>query len=169
MKNLLKSLFLAASVCVLLAGCNGLNTVDATVSSDSVAEGYGWLTINVDDLQGYRVAGRSAGRTINPVSLTDESNTLTKFVLKGKSTITGASLLDEDDNDGITLAFTDADSDPDTPDVASAQIPFGAWDLTLEAYQGNVVVLQGRSYVDLKTPKSSIAFTLTTKDEKITA
>lgn len=161
MKNLLKSLFLAASVCVLLAGCNGLNTVDATVSSDSVAEGYGWLTINVDDLQGYRVAGRSAGRTINPVSLTDESDTLTKFVLKGKSTITGASLL-KDGEDGIPLTFVDDDNNAETPVVAAAEIPFGAWDLTLEAYQGSVVVLQGRTYVDLKTPKASIAFTLTT-------
>ena len=34
--------------------------------------------------------------------------------------------------------------------------------MTLEAYQGDVVVLQGRTYVDLKTPKSRVDFTLTT-------
>lgn len=162
MKNLLKSFLLAASACVLLAGCNGLGAGDATVDSGDLSEGFGWLTISVDDFMGYRLAKRSAARTINPISLSDEKNQLTKFVLKGKSTITGSDLLNEDDEVGIELTFTDADNDETTPDVASAQIPFGAWDLTLEAYSGSVVVLQGRTYVDLKTPKTSVGFSLST-------
>lgn len=169
MKNLLKSFLLVASVCLLMAGCSNLG--NATVDAEGISEGYSWLTISVDDLNDMVVAKRSAARTINPDSLSDhevydsedDDYPFTKFVLKGKSTITGADLLDADDNEGIQLTFDyDHDSDSTTPNAAKAQIPFGAWDLTLEAYVGSVVVLQGRTYVDLKTPKTSVAFTLTT-------
>lgn len=159
MKNLLKSLLLAASAFVLLAGCNQIGVSDATVDGATYSEGTCYLTIGLDDFVDLVVQDRSVSRTINPVSLSDEDvdNTFSKFVLKGKSTITGANLLNDSGNEGIELSFSG------TPKVASAQIPFGAWDLTLEAYDtANVVVLQGRTYVDLKTPKSSIAFTLTT-------
>lgn len=159
MKNLLKSLLLAASAFVLLAGCNQIGVSDATVDGAAYSEGTCYLTIGLDDFVDLVVQDRSVSRTINPDSLSDADvdNTFSKFVLKGKSTITGANLLNDSGNEGIELSFSGS------PKVASAQIPFGAWDLTLEAYdKANVVVLQGRTYVDLKTPKSSIAFTLTT-------
>ena len=96
MKNLLKSLMLAASAFVLLAGCNQIGISDATVDGATYSDGVCYLTVSVDNLTSVVSADRSAARTINPVSFegtdaanVDERAKLTTFILTGISPSTG--------------------------------------------------------------------------------
>ena len=118
MKNLLKSLMLAASAFVLLAGCNQIGISDATVDGATYSDGVCYLTVSVDNLTGVVSADRSAARTINPVSFEDsaeERAKLTEFVLTGVSSSTGDTLKTKNKDgtftEGITLTFTDVDTD----------------------------------------------------------
>ena len=172
MKRLLKCFSLAAAVLVLFAGCNQLGVSDATVdglgASNSVKDGYCALAISADGLT--VSSAKYASRTINPATLEETGNTIiAKYVIKGNSS-TGANL----GADGIELGSTDAPSSGTNYTKgtgASAvnypeykvEIPYGSWELTLEAYDENdKLLLKGKSFVELKTAKSSIHFTLKT-------
>ena len=96
----------------------------------------------------------SSARTINPVSLSESAGELTHFVLKGISVTTGAEL-----NDGQGIDLSSILNGNTT--VASCDIPYGAWELTLEAGNGSEVLLKGRKYADLRTSKDTIRFNLT--------
>ena len=166
MKRLLKCFSLAASVLVLFAGCSNLGVNDATVSglgvSENVVEGYSALSISFDDI--IDSFERSAARTINPPAYKTGSDDIdadapeiTSYVLKGVSVSTGAKL--GTNGDGIEL--TNASNGKYT-----VEIPYGSWELTLEANTANGVVLQGKSYKEIKTTKSTITFTLTSEGVK---
>ncbi len=96
-----------------------------------------------------------SARTINPESLSDNPEVLNHFVLKGVSVTTGAEL---NNGEGIDLSAGLTSNPP----VAEYEIPFGAWELTLEAGIDSEVLLKGRQYVDLKTPRDEINFVLKT-------
>lgn len=172
MKRLLKCFSLAAAALVLFAGCNQLGVSDATVdglgATSSVKDGYCALAISADGLT--VSSAKYASRTINPTTLEGTGNTIIKkYVIKGESS-TGANL----GADGIVLGSTDAPSSgtnytKGTGDSAvtypeyKVEIPYGSWELTLEAYDENdKLLLKGKSFVELKTAKSSIHFTLKT-------
>lgn len=172
MKRLLKCFSLAAAALVLFAGCNQLGVSDATVdglgASNSVKDGYCALTISADGLT--VSSAKYASRTINPDSLEGSgSSNIAKYIIKGDSS-TGANL----GSDGIELGSTDAPSSGTnytkgtgasavTYPEYKVEIPYGSWELTLEAYDENdKLLLKGKSFVELKTAKSSIHFTLKT-------
>lgn len=96
-----------------------------------------------------------SARTINPSSFTEHSPELTHFVLKGISITTGAEL-----NGGAGIDLSS--SLTGNPPVASYDIPYGAWELTLEAGDGTDVLLKGRQFVDLRKSKDNIRFVLQT-------
>ena len=98
MKSLLKNFLLAAAAALLLAGCSGLGTGDATVEAEGLTEGRTLLTINVADFMNQATSAKAA-RTINPVDFEGtgannvaERNLLKKYVLGGTSVTTGESL-----------------------------------------------------------------------------
>ena len=177
MKRLLKCFSLAAAALVLFAGCNNLGVNDATVSglgaSEGVKEGYCALALNLDGF--IDSAERSAARTINPITLEpNEDPTKTNFnlidhyVLKGTSS-TGATL--GEDGAGITVNNNNKAKATDGTDlkdskgnqVYTVEIPYGSWELILEAYDANnKLLLKGKSFKELKTSKQTIQFILKT-------
>lgn len=96
-----------------------------------------------------------SARTINPDSLTEKKDLLTHFVLKGVSTSTGAQL-----NDGVGIDLSSQLTE--SSHTNAFEIPYGVWNLTLEAGDGTHVWLKGKQFVDLRTPKDKITFVLKT-------
>ena len=162
MKKLLKCISLAAAVFILLAGCNNLGISDATVSglgaSESVKEGYCALALTLDGFLDSE--DRSIARNINPTTLDpnaaeNDFDLIDHYVLKGESS-TGTNL----GTDGVVLGSEEA---PASGTSYKVKIPYGAWELTLFAYdENNNLLLKGKSFVELKTTKSSVHFTLKT-------
>ncbi len=174
MKSLLKNFLLAAAAALLLAGCSGLGTGDATVEAEGLTEGRTLLTINVTNFLNQSISAKAA-RTINPAAFEgDETenenarNLLDSFVLTGKSVTTGEQLKNAAGaTTGIVLGSTEAPDSGDTDSAGNTQykvsIPYGSWELTLQALDtaGNAL-LQGQTFAVLKTAQSAIQFTLTT-------
>ena len=169
MKKLLKCFSLAAAALMLFAGCSGLAGSDATVNSENY-EGICSLAISVKT-EGSENATASvnsltksvgAARTISPESLKGHEEDLV-FTLKGTSVTTGATL----GTDGAGFVLGGAKAPAGTGDNAGkymAEIPYGAWELTLEAKDSTgKLALMGKSYANLKTSRSEIVFTLTTE------
>lgn len=136
MKNSIKSLFILSLLFLVLSGC-----------SNQTSENVCLLSICIDDA--------NHSRTINPVSLTDNISYLSKFVLKGDSRTTGAKL---NGGEGIDLTSVFEGNPP----VAVYEIPFGSWDLTLEAGDGTEVWLEGRKTVEINKYEEEIVFDLKT-------
>ena len=163
MKNLLKSFLLAAAALMLFAGCNNLGSGDATV--DSLAyNGTGCiLSISVDNLNDELLDTTSAyksARTINPTSLEDDASIISSFLLKGTSLTSGAAL--GTSGNGIPVTFT-ANTANSNRMEAQVAIPYGSWELTLQARDvAENVLLQGKTFANLKTLNSTVVFTLTT-------
>lgn len=169
MKKLLKCFSLAAAALMLFAGCSGLAGSDATVNSENYdgicslaisvkTEGSANATASVNSL----TKSVGAARTISPESLEGHEDDLT-FILKGTSVTTGATL--GTDGAGFELGGTKAPAGTgDNAGKYMAEIPYGAWELTLEAKDSTgKLALMGKSYANLKTSRSEIVFTLTTE------
>ena len=169
MKKLLKCFSLAAAALMLFAGCSGLAGSDATVNSENY-DGICSLAISVKT-EGSENATASvnsltksvgAARTISPESLEGHEEDLV-FTLKGTSVTTGATL----GTDGAGFVLGGAKAPAGTGTNAGkymAEIPYGAWELTLEAKDSTgKLALMGKSYANLKTSRSEIVFTLTTE------
>lgn len=161
MKKLTKCFLLAASALMLLAGCSGLSTGDATVDSIRESGNICSLSISIDGVEPAPV-NNNVARTIyapayngGAVAADADAPAITSYVLKGESVTTGAKLGTA--GAGITLGSADAEGH------YTVEIPYGVWELTLEARAGDVVVLQGKSFKELKTSKSLIPFTLTSE------
>lgn len=99
MKSLLKNFLLAAAAALLLAGCSGLGTGDATVEAEGLTEGRTLLTINVADFMNQATSAKKAARTINPAAFEgdlqeneDTRGLIDSYVLTGKSVTTGEQL-----------------------------------------------------------------------------
>ena len=174
MKRLLKCFSLAAAALVLFAGCNQLGVSDATVdglgASNSVKDGYCALTISADGLT--VSSAKYASRNINPTTLEGTGNTIIKkYVIKGESS-TGAKL--GENGIGFVLGGTDAPesgtnytvgegADAKSYPQYEVTIPYGSWELTLFAYdEHDNLLLKGKSFVELKTAKNNVHFTLKT-------
>ncbi len=163
MKKLVKCFLLAASVALLFAGCNGLNTNDATVDADGYSNQMCLLSISVDGAElasaNNGLAIKSVSRTISPVSLNDDLTPIAKYTLKGVNEATGATL--GTNNAGFELNSSNAVSGQ--TNTFKVSIPYGQWDFTLEATDstGNLL-LKGESFKDLRTSTQSVSFTLTT-------
>lgn len=174
MKRLLKCFSLAAAALVLFAGCNQLGVSDATVdgigASSSVMDGYCALAISTDGL--YVSSAKYASRNINPTTLEGTGNTIIKkYVIKGESS-TGAKL--GENGIGFVLGGTDAPesgtnytvgegADAKSYPQYKVTIPYGSWELTLFAYdEDDKLLLKGKSFVELKTAKNNVHFTLKT-------
>ena len=174
MKRLLKCFSLAAAVLVLFAGCNQLGVSDATVdglgATSSVKDGYCALAISTDGLT--VSSAKYASRNINPTTLEGTGNTIIKkYVIKGESS-TGAKL--GENGIGFVLGGTDAPESGTSYTVGEGAdaksypqyevtIPYGSWELTLFAYDAdNNLLLKGKSFVELKTSKNNVHFTLKT-------
>ena len=170
MKKLLKCFSLAAAALMLFAGCSGLTGADATVDSKNY-DGICSLAISVNTTGAENTAGTAysivkgagAARTISPTSLEGQEASLT-YTLKGTSVTTGATL--GTDGAGFVLGGEKAPEGTGTnAGKYMAEIPYGAWELTLEAKDSSgKLVLMGKSYANLKTSRSEITFTLTTED-----
>lgn len=170
MKKLLKCFSLAAAALMLFAGCSGLTGADATVDSKNY-NGICSLAISVNTAATSTTAGttynivKGAGsaRTISPATLEGQEASLT-YTLKGTSVTTGATL--GTDGAGFVLGGEKAPEGTGTnAGKYMAEIPYGAWELTLEAKDSSgKLVLMGKSYANLKTSRSEITFTLTTED-----
>lgn len=170
MKKLLKCFSLAAAALMLFAGCSGLTGADATVDSKNY-DGICSLAISVNTAATSTTAGttynivKGAGsaRTISPATLEGQEASLT-YTLKGTSVTTGATL--GTDGAGFVLGGEKAPEGTGTnAGKYMAEIPYGAWELTLEAKDSSgKLVLMGKSYANLKTSRSEITFTLTTED-----
>ena len=172
MKKLLKCFSLAAAVLVLFAGCSNLGVNDATVdglgASEGVKEGYCALEVSVDGL--LSSGERSAARTINPTTLEGTGDSIIKkYVIKGESS-TGAKL---GNGAGFILGGDDAPASGTNNTVNGVDypqykvvIPYGSWELTLEAYgkegETDKLLLLGKSFVELKSTKQPVHFTLKT-------
>lgn len=158
MKKLLKCFLLAASAITLFAGCSGLNGKDATVEAEGYA-GICTLTISVDGVE----PQRSVARTILPASLEDATNRPADMVytLKGTSVTTGATL----GTAGAGIVLNDSNASTRTGETGKyrVDIPYGAWEFTLEATSGSDLLLQGKCYRELKTSRLEVPFTLTTE------
>ena len=174
MKRLLKCFSLAAAVLVLFAGCNQLGVSDATVdglgATSSVKDGYCAVAISTDGLT--VSSAKYASRNINPTTLEGTGNTIIKkYVIKGESS-TGAKL--GENGIGFVLGGTDAPESGTSYTVGEGAdaksypqykvtIPYGSWELTLFAYDAdNNLLLKGKSFVELKTSKNNVHFTLKT-------
>ena len=163
MKKLFKCFSLAAAALMLFAGCSGLSGSNATVDSENY-EGICSLSISVKTTETVSAVtkARSAARTINPVTLEGYEDSLT-YTLKGTSVTTGATLGTA--GAGFELGSSDAPAGTGSnADKYMVEIPYGVWELTLEAKNASdELVLLGKSYANLKTSRSEIAFTLTTE------
>ena len=153
MKKLMKCFLLAASAVMLLAGCSGLNTNNATVDAEGYSNDVCRLSISVktgkEEVPSFSIK-KNGSRTISPVTLEGDTTTIKTYVLKGVSETTGAQL--GTNGSGIEL-----------DDTLKASIPYGSWELTLEARDAeNKLLLQGKSYVVLRSAQSSVSFTLKT-------
>ena len=120
-------------------------SLDSSISSNKMC----LLSISIDN--------DSSARTINPLSLTDKPELLTHFVLKGVSPSTGAEL-----NDGAGIDLSSYLSE--TSHSTAYEIPYGVWNLTLEAGDGTHVWLRGKKFADLRTPEDKINFVLKTNN-----
>lgn len=163
MKKLVKCFLLAATVALLFAGCNGLNTNDATVDADGYSSQMCRLSISVDGAELASVDNslttKSVARTINPVSLEIDATPITAFTLKGVNVTTGATL----GTDGAGIALTSSNAVSGQTNTFKVSIPYGQWDFTLEATASDgKLLLKGESYKDLRTTASTVNFTLTT-------
>lgn len=163
MKKLLKCFSLAAAALMLFAGCSGLGGSDATVDAKNY-EGVCSVAISVSGTESVNSINQSfnLARTISPATLEGQDASLT-FTLKGTSVTTGATL--GVSGAGFVLGSTDAPAGTGTnAGKYIAEIPYGAWELTLEAKDSSdKLVLMGNSYANLKSSRSEVIFTLTTE------
>ena len=146
MKKFAKSFFVAAAALLLFAGCSNIADDDVTVSG-MTGEGESELIISIDDLAGS--SSRSASRMINPTPYTIAS-TFDSIKLTGIS--------ETQDTIDEVLTFTGASAT--SSGTASVRIRSGIWYLTLSAYVGDDIVLQGKQRVNVKAGLSPISFAL---------
>lgn len=176
MKNLLKTIFLSAAALVMLAGCSGFGSSDATVDAQGLSEGMCWLSISINNLDSIEPVKGRAARTINPYGyneLDDSNNSLYDGPQIASYKLTGYSVTTTSDlNGGAGIEIpvgTGGFSENATThkQEAQVQIPYGSWELTLQALDASTpdpkVLFIGKTFADLKAAGSSAEFTLTTE------
>lgn len=156
MKKFAKSFFMAVTALMLLAGCSNIEENDATVSGMSEG-GKAVIEIGIDGLT--NSAARSA-RTINPAAYASTKKDFTKITLEGISE--NQAKLTSEDADGNEVDYIDLTSAFTSSDTASVTLDSGIWYLTLNAYEGSNLVLQGRHRVDTNSSSftGSVSFSL---------
>lgn len=146
MKKFVKSFFVTAAALLLMAGCSNIAADDATVSG--MSEG-GETTLKISIEGREDSSARNASRMINPTPylITD---TFDQIILTGVSETQAT--INEDLTDDLNGGGT-----------ASVTLSSSIWYLTLSAYKGSDIVLQGRKRVDIKAgvPSTGISFELT--------
>ena len=153
MKKFVKSFFIAAAALILFAGCSNIEENDATVYGEEVG-GKSVLTIGIE---GYTSTSARTARTINPTPYAAGKKDFTKITLEGISETQAklTSTIDDEEVEYIDLTAQFADGD-----TASVSLDASIWYITIKAYDGTNLVLQGRRRVDMTSGTSAVNFSL---------